>query len=130
MQIAEQRIRLAEAQARMSQANLGPEMDFSADIERQKMSAEGLMGPFATDTDGNTGPWYTNGTFGLTAGWDLDLWGKNRAGESAHRRAESPGGRAGPDPRAALRQRGAPVLAVADGSGDQSGAAAGEKRAK
>lgn len=76
MQIAEQRIRLAEAQARMSQANLGPEMDFSADIERQRMSAEGLMGPFATDTDGNTGPWYTNGTFGLTAGWDLDLWGK------------------------------------------------------
>ncbi|ENC9116737.1 multidrug resistance outer membrane protein MdtQ, partial [Salmonella enterica subsp. enterica serovar Cerro] len=28
---------------------------------------------------GTTGPWYTNGTFGLTAGWDLDLWGKNRA---------------------------------------------------
>jgi outer membrane protein TolC len=79
MQIAEQRIRLAEAQARMSQASLGPEMDFSADVERQKMSAEGLMGPFATDTGGNTGPWYTNGTFGLTAGWDLDLWGKNRA---------------------------------------------------
>lgn len=91
MQIAEQRIRLAEAQARMSQANLGPEMDFSADIERQRMSAEGLMGPFATDTDGNTGPWYTNGTFGLTAGWDLDLWGKPCAGESAYRRAESPG---------------------------------------
>ncbi|WP_220667919.1 multidrug resistance outer membrane protein MdtQ [Raoultella ornithinolytica] len=79
MQIAEQRIKLAEAQARMSQASLGPEMDFSANVERQKMSAEGLMGPFATDTDGNTGPWYTNGTFGLTAGWDLDLWGKNRA---------------------------------------------------
>lgn len=79
MQIADRRIRLAEAQARMSQANLGPEMDFSANVERQKMSSEGLMGPFATDTDGNTGPWYTNGTFGLTAGWDLDLWGKNRA---------------------------------------------------
>ena len=76
MQIAEQRIRLAEAQARMSQSSLGPNLDFSADIERQKMSSEGLMGPFATDTDGNTGPWYTNGTFGLTAGWDLDLWGK------------------------------------------------------
>jgi outer membrane protein TolC len=27
---------------------------------------------------GTTGPWYTNGTFGVTAGWDLDLWGKNR----------------------------------------------------
>ena len=79
MQIADQRIKLAEAQARMSQADLGPELDFGADVERQKMSPEGLMGPFATDSDGNTGPWYTNGTFGLTAGWDLDLWGKNRA---------------------------------------------------
>ena len=79
MQIADQRIKLAEAQARMSQADLGPEVDFGGNVERQKMSAEGLMGPFATDSDGNTGPWYTNGTFGLTAGWDLDLWGKNRA---------------------------------------------------
>ena len=59
----------------------GPDVDFSADVERQKMSAEGLMGPFAiTDpAAGTTGPWYTNGTLGLTAGWDLDLWGKNRA---------------------------------------------------
>ena len=79
MQIADQRIMLAEAQARMSQADLGPEVDFGGNVERQKMSSEGLMGPFATDSDGNTGPWYTNGTFGLTAGWDLDLWGKNRA---------------------------------------------------
>ena len=79
MQIADQRIKLAEAQARMSQADLGPEVDFGGNVERQKMSSEGLMGPFATDSDGNTGPWYTNGTFGLTAGWDLDLWGKNRA---------------------------------------------------
>ncbi|EHM45041.1 MAG: multidrug resistance outer membrane protein MdtQ [Yokenella regensburgei] len=81
MQVAQQRIKLAEAQARMAQSSLGPEVDFSANIERQKMSAEGLMGPFAV-TDpaaGTTGPWYTNGTFGLTAGWDLDLWGKNRA---------------------------------------------------
>ena len=63
------------------EAQDGPEIDFSADVERQKMSAEGLMGPFAlTDpAAGTTGPWYTNGTFGLTAGWNLDLWGKNRA---------------------------------------------------
>lgn len=81
MQIARQRITLAEAQAKMAEAADGPEVDFSADAERQKMSAEGLMGPFAiTDpAAGTTGPWYTNGTFGLTAGWDLDLWGKNRA---------------------------------------------------
>ena len=79
MQVAEQRIQLAEAQAKAVKAQDGPEIDFSANVERQRMSAEGLMGPFATDLDGNTGPWYTNGTFGLTAGWNLDLWGKNRA---------------------------------------------------
>ncbi|EEI1920915.1 multidrug resistance outer membrane protein MdtQ [Salmonella enterica subsp. enterica serovar Enteritidis] len=81
MQVAEQRIQLAEAQAKAVEAQDGPQLDFSADIERQRMSAEGLMGPFAiTDpAAGTTGPWYTNGTFGLTAGWDLDLWGKNRA---------------------------------------------------
>ncbi|MDK9357077.1 MULTISPECIES: multidrug resistance outer membrane protein MdtQ [Lelliottia] len=81
MQIAHQRIALAEAQAKMAMAADGPQIDFSADAERQKMSAEGLMGPFAfTDpAAGTTGPWYTNGTFGLTAGWDLDLWGKNRS---------------------------------------------------
>ncbi|MBJ9835892.1 multidrug resistance outer membrane protein MdtQ [Citrobacter portucalensis] len=81
MQVAEQRIQLAEAQAKAVEAQDGPEIDFSADVERQKMSAEGLMGPFAlTDpAAGTTGPWYTNGTFGLTAGWNLDLWGKNRA---------------------------------------------------
>ncbi|MEB2702446.1 multidrug resistance outer membrane protein MdtQ [Citrobacter koseri] len=85
MQVAEQRIQLAEAQAKAVEAQDGPRLDFSADVERQKMSAEGLMGPFAiTDpAAGTTGPWYTNGTFGLTADWDLDLWGKNRAEVSA-----------------------------------------------
>lgn len=81
MQVAEQRIRLAEAQAKAVEAQDGPQVDFSANAERQKMSAEGFMGPFALNDPaaGTTGPWYTNGTFGLTAGWDLDLWGKNRA---------------------------------------------------
>lgn len=45
MQVAEQRIQLAEAQAKAVEAQDGPEIDFSADVERQRMSAEGLMGP-------------------------------------------------------------------------------------
>lgn len=79
--IVQQRIKLAQAQTRMQEASDGPQMDFSANVERQKMSAEGVMEPFAlTDpAAGTTGPYYTNGNFGLTAGWDLDLWGKNRA---------------------------------------------------
>ena len=81
MQVAEQRIQLAEAQAKAVTTQDGPQLEFSADMERQKMSAEGLMGPFALNDPaaGTTGPWYTNGTFGLTAGWHLDIWGKNRA---------------------------------------------------
>lgn len=81
MQVAEQRIQLAETQAKAVATQDGPQIDFSADMERQKMSAEGLMGPFALNDPaaGTTGPWYTNGTFGLTAGWHLDIWGKNRA---------------------------------------------------
>lgn len=47
MQVAEQRIQLAEAQAKAVATQDGPQIDFSADVERQKMSAEGLMGPFA-----------------------------------------------------------------------------------
>ena len=72
--MAEQRIQLAEAQAKAIATQDGPQIDFSADMERQKMSAEGLMGPFALNDPaaGTTGPWYTNGTFGLTAGWHLD----------------------------------------------------------
>lgn len=45
--MAEQRIQLAEAQAKAVATQDGPQLDFSADMERQKMSAEGLMGPFA-----------------------------------------------------------------------------------
>lgn len=79
--VVEQRIKLAQAQTQMQEAGDGPQLDFSANVERQKMSQEGLMGPFAlTDpAAGTTGPYYTNGNFGLTASWDLDLWGKNRS---------------------------------------------------
>jgi hypothetical protein len=87
MQVAEQCIQLAEAQAKAVATQDGPQIDFSADMERQKMSAEGLMGSFALNDPaaGTTGPWYTNGTFGLTAGWHLDIWGKNRVRKGARR---------------------------------------------
>ena len=54
MQVAEQRIQLAEAQAKAIATQDGPQIDFSADMERQKMSAEGLMGPFALNDPLNT----------------------------------------------------------------------------
>lgn len=79
--VVQQRVEVAKAHIKMSEAQDGPQVDFGADVERQKMSAEGVMGPFALDDPaaGTTGPWYTNGTFGLEGSYELDLWGKNRA---------------------------------------------------
>ncbi len=79
--IVRQRVEIAKSQTDRARANDLPIVNFGADVERQKMSAEGVMGPFALDDPaaGTTGPWYTSGTFGLQASYDLDLWGKNRA---------------------------------------------------
>lgn len=79
--VVQQRVEVAKAHIKMGEANDGPRLDFGGDIERQKMSAEGVMGPFALDDPaaGTTGPWYTNATFGLQGSYELDLWGKNRA---------------------------------------------------
>lgn len=119
MQVAKQRIQLAEAQAKAVEAQDGPQLDFSADIERQRMSAEGLMGPFAiTDpAAGTTGPWYTNGTFGLTAGWDLDLWGKTALKLPRGSGGQSARSGAGANPTTAGKRCGATLLGVADAGG-------------
>ena len=79
--VVQQRVEVAKSHIKMGEASDGPQLNFGADVERQKMSAEGLMGPFAFDDPaaGTTGPWYTNGTFGLQGSYELDLWGKNRA---------------------------------------------------
>lgn len=79
--VVQQRVELAKARIKMQEASGGPQLDFGADVERQKMSAEGVMGPFALDDPaaGTTGPWYTSGTYGLQGSYELDLWGKNRA---------------------------------------------------
>ncbi len=70
MQVAEQRIQLAEAQAKAVATQDGPQPDFSADMERHKMSAEGLMGPFVLNDPaaGTTGPWYHQRYFWLNGG--------------------------------------------------------------
>ncbi len=82
MQVAEQRIRSLKPRRRQLPLRMVRRSTFSADMERQKMSAEGLMGPFALNDPaaGTTGPWYTNETFGLTAGWHLDILGKESGG--------------------------------------------------
>ncbi len=79
--MAEQRIQLAEAQAKAIATQDGPQIDFSADMERQKMSAEGLMGPFALNDPGRRyhWSWYTNGSW-LNGGLASRYLGKESGG--------------------------------------------------
>ena len=100
MQIARQRITLAEAQAKAAMASDGPQIDFSADAERQKMSAEGLMGPFAitdpalkTQAAGQIGQFdnrlrnsvqYTTPTFSHFSASALYSAGENSSGPRAY----------------------------------------------
>ncbi len=87
-----QRIQLAEAQAKAVEAQDGPQLDFSADIERQRMSAKGHGAIRDYRPCGGNDRRGINGTFGLTAGWDL-IYGENccRSDRGGQREAEAYG---------------------------------------
>lgn len=66
------RVREADAQARIAGAALLPTVDFDATASRERASVSGL-GPRTFNTFNPE----------LTASYELDFWGKNRAGRSA-----------------------------------------------
>ena len=77
--VAIARVQEADAQARIAGAALLPALDFSADATRQ-------YGPVSGSSGSNSGT-ATFNTFkpALTASYELDFWGKNRALRSAAR---------------------------------------------
>ncbi|QUJ06392.1 hypothetical protein KCP69_12145 [Salmonella enterica subsp. enterica] len=78
MQVAEQRIQPAEAQASAESAGRPAALDlFSADIGAASESAEGLIAYSRYPTCANTGPWYAHQRW-PDGGWGSDLWGKPR----------------------------------------------------
>lgn len=81
MAVAQARVEASRAQAKLVDASTGLLVGLSASVNRQRLSENGFLGPFAhTNPEvGTTGPWYTEGTVGLVAGYSVDLWGKNRA---------------------------------------------------
>lgn len=81
MAVAQARVEASRAQAKLVDASIGLLVGLSASVNRQRLSENGFLGPFAhTNPEiGTTGPWYTEGTVGLVAGYEVDLWGKNRA---------------------------------------------------
>jgi outer membrane protein, multidrug efflux system len=78
--VAIARVQEADAQARIAGAPLLPSLDFTADATRQRGPISG------TGTGGSAGR-ATFNTFNpeLTASYELDFWGKNRALRSAAR---------------------------------------------
>ena len=81
IQAAQARIAMADSQVRLARAASGPQVGLIGLIDRQSVSSNGFLGPYAMDIPelGISGPWYTSGLVGLTAGMNLDVWGRDRA---------------------------------------------------
>lgn len=75
----------AQAQAGLLEAGSQLQMAVLGMINRQRASANGFLGPYALDAPklGMDGPYYTEATVGLVAGFNPDLWGSHRSAVSA-----------------------------------------------
>jgi len=81
MTVARTRVEASHAQTKLVDASSGLLVGLNASVNRQHVSENGFLGPFAhTNSElGTTGPWYTEGTIGIGAEYSFDLWGKDRA---------------------------------------------------
>lgn len=81
MTVARTRVAASRAQTRLVDASSGLLVGLNASVNRQSVSENGFLGPFAhTNPEiGTTGPWYTQGTIGVGAEYSFDLWGRDRA---------------------------------------------------
>lgn len=79
--IARSHIDQARAQADTVKSLTGVQVQLIALVNRQHVSANGFLGPFAQNEPalGLTGPWYTEGVVGLGGAYQLDIWGRQRA---------------------------------------------------
>lgn len=76
IQLAVTRIEEADANMREVGANLLPEIDFSTQAERNKVTE---LGPFPTFTS----PIRNNYTFGLSTSYEIDFWGRLKRNKEA-----------------------------------------------
>lgn len=81
MRIARTRVAQARSDVELVQTGSSLQVAALALIDREHVSANGFLGPFAENEPalGLTGPWYTAGVVGLGASLDVDVWGKQRA---------------------------------------------------
>lgn len=85
--LAEAKLREDKAQSQADLLEAGSRLQIAAlgMINRQRVSGNGFLDPYAKEAPrlGMTGPYYTEGTVGLVAGLDLDLWGVHRSAVKA-----------------------------------------------
>jgi multidrug efflux system outer membrane protein len=81
MQIARTRVAQAKSDIELVAAGSNLQMSALALVDREHVSANGFLGPFAGNEPaaGITGPWYTAGLIGLGARYKIDLWGEQSA---------------------------------------------------
>ena len=81
--IAAAQLRVAQSGSQVDLLKAGSNLQVSAlgMINRQYTSSNGFLGPYALNAPklGLDGPWYTEGTMGLFAGLNIDIWGRQRS---------------------------------------------------
>lgn len=77
---ARYRVDQAKSDIALIQSGTQLKVNAMAEINEAHISENGYLGPFAGNNAllGTTGPWYTEGTIGLGATLNVDLWGENR----------------------------------------------------
>lgn len=73
LRVLDARLAEARAQAGLAESRLGPQVDATASVDRERYSLYGLTPP---PLAGNYATLYRTA---LNASWDLDLWGRRRA---------------------------------------------------
>jgi len=84
MVVARSKVDEARARVELVQSVTGLQAVAFAMVDRMRVSEGGALGPYATNIsilgrDITTGPWYTAGIVGVAGGYQLDIWGKQRA---------------------------------------------------
>lgn len=81
MRIAQERILQAQANAESVRADTSLQVSALASIQRERVSRDSFLGAYAGQDPqiDATGPWYTAGIVGLGAGYQIDIWGKQKA---------------------------------------------------
>ncbi|CAG9253280.1 MdtP family multidrug efflux transporter outer membrane subunit [Paraburkholderia unamae] len=81
--LAAAQLRVAQSGSQVDLLRAGSNLQVSAlgFLNEQHVSSNGFLGPYALNAPklGFSGPWYTEGTVGLFAGLNVDIWGRQRS---------------------------------------------------